>query len=135
MGFGMITPLTGGAEIFAHHSNISGGNVLKEGELVEYEEGVKDGNPVALNIRGDAVQKIDSLTFERRPSFMGGSRPSSSNLMQNDGLGALTRQRSRNSQGHIRQGPRLSGGMPNRKKRNPFLERSVVQKNNAPFKK
>lgn len=56
-GYGFISPESGGADVFAHFSNIEmeGYKTLKQGQQVEYE--VKEGpkGPQALNINaGDA---------------------------------------------------------------------------------
>lgn len=52
-GFGFITPADGGADLFAHHSEIqmSGFKSLKEGQKVEYEPTQGPKGPAASKIR------------------------------------------------------------------------------------
>jgi len=52
-GFGFITPADGGADCFAHHSEIqmNGFKSLKEGQQVEYEPAQGQKGPSATRIR------------------------------------------------------------------------------------
>ena len=52
-GFGFITPSDGGADCFAHHSEIqmSGFKSLKEGQQVEFEPAQGPKGPSATKIR------------------------------------------------------------------------------------
>lgn len=52
-GFGFITPDNGGKDLFAHFSAIQGGGYksLNEGQKVEYDEGMGQKGPQAMNIR------------------------------------------------------------------------------------
>ena len=63
-GYGFISPESGGADVFAHFSNIEmeGYKTLKQGQQVEYE--VKEGpkGPQALNINAGAASDMTSET-------------------------------------------------------------------------
>lgn len=52
-GFGFITPADGGADLFAHHSEIQmdGFKSLKEGQKVEFEPTQGPKGPAASRIR------------------------------------------------------------------------------------
>jgi cold shock CspA family protein len=39
------------ADLFLHHSQLVGIRRLKEGDIIEFEIGERDGRPLALNIR------------------------------------------------------------------------------------
>ena len=51
-GFGFITPAEGDKDLFVHMSEIKmdGFKTLKEGELVDYEEGSGEKGPCATNV-------------------------------------------------------------------------------------
>ena len=51
-GYGFLTPSEGGKDLFVHMSEIKmeGFKTLKEGQEVEYEEGVSDKGPCATNV-------------------------------------------------------------------------------------
>jgi cold shock CspA family protein len=51
-GFGFIIPDDGGADLFVHHTNISGEGFrsLTEGQAVEYEVGEGRKGPQATNV-------------------------------------------------------------------------------------
>jgi len=52
-GFGFITPLEGGKDLFVHHSEIQmdGYRTLKEGQDVEFEVIENPKGPAAKNVR------------------------------------------------------------------------------------
>jgi cold shock CspA family protein len=52
-GYGFITPINGGMNIFFHYSQIQNAdfNQLKPGDTVEYDQGQNERGPIALNIR------------------------------------------------------------------------------------
>ena len=51
-GYGFITPTTGGSDLFVHMSSIlmEGFKTLKEGQEVDFDEGVSDKGPCATNV-------------------------------------------------------------------------------------
>ena len=51
-GFGFITPESGGKDFFVHMSEIKmdGFKTLKEGQTVEFTEGMGDKGPCATNV-------------------------------------------------------------------------------------
>ena len=51
-GYGFLTPSDGGKDLFVHMSEIKmeGFKTLKEGQEVDYEEGVSDKGPCATNV-------------------------------------------------------------------------------------
>jgi len=51
-GYGFLTPNDGGKDLFVHMSEIKmdGFKTLKEGQKVNYEEGVSDKGPCATNV-------------------------------------------------------------------------------------
>ena len=51
-GFGFIAPTDGGKDLFVHMNEIQmdGYKTLKEGQKVDYEEGVSDKGPCATNV-------------------------------------------------------------------------------------
>ena len=51
-GFGFIAPKDGDKDLFVHMSEIKmeGFKTLKEGQEVDYEEGVSDKGPCATNV-------------------------------------------------------------------------------------
>lgn len=54
-GYGFISPESGGADVFAHFTNIEmeGYKTLKQGQQVEYKIKEGDKGPQALNINAD----------------------------------------------------------------------------------
>ena len=52
-GFGFITPSEGDKDLFVHMSEIKmdGFKTLKEGQKVNFEEGVTDKGPCATNVK------------------------------------------------------------------------------------
>ena len=51
-GYGFLTPSDGGKDLFVHMSEIKmeGFKTLKEGQEVDFEEGVSDKGPCATNV-------------------------------------------------------------------------------------
>ena len=51
-GYGFLTPSNGGKDLFVHMSEIKmdGFKTLKEGKVVDFEEGVTDKGPFAINV-------------------------------------------------------------------------------------
>ena len=51
-GFGFIAPTDGGKDLFVHMNEIQmdGYKTLKEGQKVDFEEGVSDKGPCATNV-------------------------------------------------------------------------------------
>ena len=51
-GYGFLTPSDGGKDLFVHMSEIKmeGFKTLKEGQKVDYEEGVSEKGPCATNV-------------------------------------------------------------------------------------
>ena len=51
-GYGFLTPSDGGKDLFVHMSEIKmeGFKTLKEGQEVDFEEGVSDKGPGATNV-------------------------------------------------------------------------------------
>ena len=51
-GYGFLTPSDGGKDLFVHMSEIKmdGFKTLKEGQEVDFEEGVTDKGPCAINV-------------------------------------------------------------------------------------
>ena len=51
-GYGFLTPSNGGKDLFVHMSEIKmeGFKTLKEGQKVNFEEGVSDKGPCAINV-------------------------------------------------------------------------------------
>ena len=51
-GYGFITPSGGGRDLFVHMSNIQmdGFKTLKEGQQVDFEEGMTDKGPCATKV-------------------------------------------------------------------------------------
>ena len=51
-GYGFLTPSNGGKDLFVHMSEIKmdGFKTLKEGKVVDFEEGVTDKGPCATNV-------------------------------------------------------------------------------------
>ena len=51
-GYGFLTPSNGGKDLFIHMSEIKmeGFKTLKEGQEVNFEEGVSDKGPCAINV-------------------------------------------------------------------------------------
>ena len=51
-GYGFLTPSDGGKDLFVHMSEIKmeGFKTLKEGQEVDYEEGVSEKGPCATNV-------------------------------------------------------------------------------------
>ena len=51
-GYGFLSPSDGGKDLFVHMSEIKmeGFKTLKEGQEVDYEEGVSDKGPCATNV-------------------------------------------------------------------------------------
>ena len=51
-GFGFLAPNDGGKDLFVHMNEIKmdGYKTLKEGQKVEFEEGVSDKGPCATNV-------------------------------------------------------------------------------------
>ena len=51
-GYGFLTPSDGGKDLFVHMSEIKmdGFKTLKEGQEVDFEEGVTDKSPCATNV-------------------------------------------------------------------------------------
>ena len=51
-GYGFLTPSDGGKDLFVHKSEIKmdGFKTLKEGQEVDFEEGVSDKGPCATNV-------------------------------------------------------------------------------------
>ena len=51
-GYGFLTPSNGGKDLFVHMSEIKmdGFKTLKEGQEVDFEEGVTDKGPCATNV-------------------------------------------------------------------------------------
>ena len=51
-GYGFLTPSNGGKDLFVHMSGIKteGFKTLKEGQIVNFEEGVTDKGPCAINV-------------------------------------------------------------------------------------
>lgn len=52
-GFGYITPVDGGPDLYVHHTGIegSGFRVLHAGERVDFEVGSRNGEPRARSVR------------------------------------------------------------------------------------
>ena len=52
-GYGFIAPSDGSADVFVHHSNISGDGFksLNEGDEVEFEERAGQKGPEAVSVR------------------------------------------------------------------------------------
>merc|ERR1711964_441173 len=104
------------------------------GETVEYTPGVKDGNPVALKIRGDAVITCEHACYQSMPSWSqsdSGNNSdavgSSSNLEDPSKMGTLERRPSRSRMRD--QFEPFQGSKPcpsprrSRDSRNPFFTR------------
>jgi len=51
-GYGFLTPSNGGKDLFVHMSGIKteGFKTLKEGQIVNFEKGVTDKGPCAINV-------------------------------------------------------------------------------------
>ena len=51
-GYGFLTPSNGGKDLFVHMNEIKmeGFKTLKEGQEVDFEEGVTDKGPCAINV-------------------------------------------------------------------------------------
>ena len=51
-GYGFLTPSNGGKDLFIHMSEIKmeGFKTLKEGQEVDFEDGVTDKGPCAINV-------------------------------------------------------------------------------------
>ena len=51
-GYGFLTPSNGGKDLFVHMSEIKmeGFKTLKEGQEVNFEDGVTDKGPCAINV-------------------------------------------------------------------------------------
>ena len=51
-GYGFLTPSNGGKDLFIHMSEIKmeGFKTLKEGQEVNFEDGVSDKGPCAINV-------------------------------------------------------------------------------------
>ena len=51
-GYGFLTPSNGGKDLFVHMNEIKmeGFKTLKEGQEVNFEEGVSDKGPCAINV-------------------------------------------------------------------------------------
>ena len=51
-GYGFLTPSNGGKDLFVHMNEIKmeGFKTLKEGQEVNFEEGVTDKGPCAINV-------------------------------------------------------------------------------------
>ena len=51
-GYGFLTPSDGGKDLFVHMSEIKmeGFKTLKEGQEVNFEDGVTDKGPCAINV-------------------------------------------------------------------------------------
>ena len=51
-GYGFLTPSDGGKDLFVHMSEIKmeGFKTLKEGQAVDFDEGVSDKGPCATNV-------------------------------------------------------------------------------------
>ena len=51
-GYGFLTPSNGGKDLFVHMNEIKmeGFKTLKEGQIVNFEEGVTDKGPCAINV-------------------------------------------------------------------------------------
>ncbi len=49
-GFGFITPEDGGKDLFVHQSEIKSGDMLNDGQAVEYEVGQGQKGPCANSV-------------------------------------------------------------------------------------
>ena len=64
-GYGFIIPDEGGKDIFVHRSKVKEvGNILKEGQLVEYEIGEGRKGPEAINVTVTGSSAEEQVTSE-----------------------------------------------------------------------
>jgi cold shock CspA family protein len=79
-GFGFIAPSSGDSDVFCHFSAIADGNVLREGDLVEYEREYDSlrKNYQAANVTGGRREGQRVGNDERRGGRGGGGRGGSS---------------------------------------------------------
>lgn len=73
-GFGFIKPVDGGEGIFCHVSVITDGNVLREGDMVEYEQEYDDrkGKYRAIEVTGG--RREEERSDDRRGGGGGGCK-------------------------------------------------------------
>jgi cold shock CspA family protein len=75
-GFGFIAPLAGDRDVFCRFSDITDGNMLCEGEIIEYERGKYDsvhGNYRAANVTGGRTGQRGGHNERRGGGGRGGS--------------------------------------------------------------
>ena len=70
-GFGFITPLNGGDDVFVHKSSVTGtsktGRTLMEGEDVEFKIEVDEGGkPMCAEVKGPNGEPVQGVAGRRR---------------------------------------------------------------------
>jgi cold shock CspA family protein len=72
-GFGFIQPSDGGKDLFCHCSAITDGNVLRDGDMVEYQAEFDDhkGNYRAREVTGGSNYDAHNAGHDQRGNILG----------------------------------------------------------------